>query len=210
MHLILRVRGVYPEEIFERRRLFDVTTFRSRHVELNDYIALVSEGLRELLERGEGDALVLSILRQPAAAAAAVSSSVPSPKPEVLERFRFEFRQLASSGPQPMPLATGKELDQVRAQLRGFLLKLHVCSTLLPPLNPSPAKSLAFACELHTNTTCSMDPLSPQLLEHWTENSSPASAISSGEARVVPLKSLATEGGLVVSLNALTSADYAS
>merc|ERR1711871_198750 len=155
VHLILRVRGVYPEEIFERRRLFDVTTFRSRHVELNDYIALVAGGLRELLERGEGDALVVSIIQQPAVTTAAAKSSVPLLKSEVLERFQFEFRHLASNGQHPMPLASGNDHDQVRAQLRGFLLKLHVCNTLLPPLNPSPGHSLAFACELHTHTTCS-------------------------------------------------------
>ena len=57
VHLILHARKVYPPEIFERRRFLDVTVFRSRHVELNDHIALVARGARDLMARGEADAL---------------------------------------------------------------------------------------------------------------------------------------------------------
>ena len=84
VHLILRTRNVYPADIFERRRLFDVTVFHSCHVELNEYISMVVHGARWLLDRGEADALVVSILGRP-------RDAPPSVQPSVLERFRIDI-----------------------------------------------------------------------------------------------------------------------
>jgi hypothetical protein len=76
VHLVLWARRVYPREAFERRRHLDVTVFRSRHVELNEYIALIVQGARQLIERGEADRLVIAVR----------SGRV------VFERFRFDVR----------------------------------------------------------------------------------------------------------------------
>ena len=146
IHLILHTSGrVYEQEIFERRRLFIVTIFRSR-VELNDYIALVAEGAsRELLERGEADAVVISIMGEPRDGSSAGSSAQ-----EVLEQFRLSFhppppsqRHAIGSGVGGGAGLSSADLDALRAHLRGFLLKLHVCDTLLPPLPPCVCRSRA-------------------------------------------------------------------
>ena len=65
VHQILHTRGVYPSQVFERRRLFDVTVFRSRYKELNDHIDLVVDGARQLIERDECDALIVFVLGAP-------------------------------------------------------------------------------------------------------------------------------------------------
>ena len=44
IHLILFARRVYPEDSFERRRLFNVPVQLSRHPELREYIAGVVAG----------------------------------------------------------------------------------------------------------------------------------------------------------------------
>lgn len=200
VHLILYARHVYPQEIFERRRLFDVTVFRSRHVELNDHIALVARGVRSLIERGEADALVVSILSGDDAAT------------EVVERFRLDFHRQAAAAGSGSSGSSGSaaELDILRAHLRGFLLKLHMCDTLLPPL-PADAR-LTFSCELHTHPTHAAQPLPPDLLQQWTESQPPAGAARAGGAQVIPLKSAALDNGLTLSLNVLTvgSGGYAA
>ena len=162
IHLILRTRRVYAPEIFERRRFLDVTVFRSRHIELNEHIALVAEGAKTLLERGEADALVVSIMGAPREG---------GPR-AVLERYLFEFRQ--SDRAAAAAAATDDDHEAMRAQLRGFLLKLHVCDTQLAPL-PADA-DLSFACELHTAPTRVSEPLPTRLREQWTECDPPTSA----------------------------------
>eukprot|EP00961_Rhodomonas_salina_P073691 990379-Rhodomonas_salina.1 len=38
-HTLLYIRNVYPPEIFDRRRKYNVPVRQSRHKELNDYIS---------------------------------------------------------------------------------------------------------------------------------------------------------------------------
>lgn len=170
IHLILYSRRVYPQEIFERRRHLDVSVFRSRHRDLNEHIALVVRGTRQLLERGEADALVVSIL---------------GTRGEILERFRFELRV----DHQPVDVAA------LQAHLRGFLLKLHMCEAMLAPL-PADAE-LSFTTELHTLDARSAQPLPGPLREEWVEAdvARELRATSGGsEPSLVPLKSLSLDG----------------
>ena len=83
VQMVLHTRGLYPDETFERCRLWDVQVvryalagpsaaharmhravgalFRTRHAELAEYISGALDGLAELLRRGEADALVMLI-----------------------------------------------------------------------------------------------------------------------------------------------------
>ena len=167
LHLILYVRRVYPAEIFERRRHLDVTVFRSRHIELNDHIDLVVSGLRRLLERGEADALVVSITGRGA---------------RILERFRFDLHITSSR----------VDLEVLRVKLRSFLLKIHVCETLLLPLNDA---DIGFSVELHTTPTKTGQPLSESLLEQWVDcDLQRELGALQGGSDLVPLKSLSVNG----------------
>ena len=199
VHQILYARKVYPPDVFERRRLFDVTVFRSRHVELNDYIKMVVDSARLLLERAELDALVVSVLGRPRAAA-------PSLRPVVLERFRLDVRLSAAGASSHL------DAEGLAASLRGFLLKLHVCDALLAPL-PADAE-LSFTAELHTRATSAPHPLPDSLREAWAETDAggggahtaagPVAGGVDGGPHVVPLKSLEA-GGLTMGLSVLTA-----
>ena len=183
--LILHARRVYPPELFERRRLFDVVVVRSRHPELNDYVDLSVRGVRELLRRGEADAMVVAILAPPAAGAA-------DPQPVVLERFRFEL----AVTPRRRPPAADADADALRAQLRGFLLKLHFCDTLLGPLPPA-AGELSFRIEAHSQPARCAEPLPRELGAQWEECHAPREgegAAGGGGGAITPLKSMSTDG----------------
>ena len=202
VHLVLYARKVYPQEVFQRRRLLDVTVFRSRHVELNDHIALVARGARDLMARGEADALVVSILGVPPGDASA--------RPQPLERFRFELRQPAAGGGHSGG-GSAEDDEALRAHLRGCLLKLHVCDALLAPL-PWAELDLSFRCELHTAATSAPQPMPAQLLQQWTETSdggggSAAGGSASGDSEhLLPLHSFKIVDGLSLSLTVRAAA----
>ena len=213
IQLILHARKVYPPEIFEQRRLFDVALPHSRVPELNEYVAYLVHGARELIERGECDAMVVSILARP-------KDAFPNVQPTTLERFRIDLRL-----PQLDTQAVGPDSDALRGSLRGFLLKLHVCDALLAPL---PDADLTFTAELHTRSTSSLQPLPTVLLEKWCEtdvtkeqldgaraergavNLPMLDAVGNGfphgapEPYVLPLKSL-DMGGIAMGLSVLAA-----
>ena len=194
VHLVLYTRRVYPPEIFERRRYLDVAVFRSRHAKLNEYIDLAVDGARDLLLRGEANSFVLIILGAPAAGGPSV----------VLERFRFELVWVDRAAS-----ASAAASAELAAQLRGFLLKLHVCDTLLVKL-PT-AHSLSFELELHSTPARAAEPLPQRLRDNFEEREelgADEGAAAAGGAnggggggggssravRCVPLKSLNLEG----------------
>lgn len=176
VHLILHERAIYPREVFERRRLFDVSLYRSRHAELNEYVDLAMGGVRELLRRGEADALVLAVLAPPEAGSGG--------HPAVLERFRFELR-VEPSGRQDGARAA-ERAEALCAQLRGFLLKLSFCESLLAPLPAGVERS--FRLELHSLPARSSDPLPDPMRQGWVE-ADPKSELGAPSGQVAPLKS---------------------
>lgn len=48
-HTILYVRGVYPPDLFVRRRKWDAPVYQSRHPALNEYIAGAIGAVRDEL-----------------------------------------------------------------------------------------------------------------------------------------------------------------
>ena len=182
LHVILHARRVFPPDVFERRRLFDVAVFRSRHMELDEYITGVVLGARHLLERRELDALVV----RPGATGAHCTPRRPRALPD---------RRQAARCRQPL------SPRRCSTCVRGFLLRLHVCDALLAPL-PAGAE-LSFTAELHTRSTSASQPLPAALREAWAETDAGAGphggcAAAAGamagagraEPFVVPLSSL--------------------
>jgi len=171
IHLILYTRRVYPVETFERRRLFDVAVYRSRHPELAEYIALTMRGLREMLERREAHALVILILGPGGTTGV-----------EVYERFVFELHAVDQSS-----FATDADISALRNQLRGFLVKLHVCDSML---TPTKSEGLSFSLELHSTSTSSGDRLSDEMRGQWVEcDLEEEVGVLCGDSSIVPLKS---------------------
>ncbi|CAB4035549.1 Hypothetical predicted protein [Paramuricea clavata] len=53
IHLILYMREIYPAEIFEKRKKYNVPVQMSCHPELNQYIQNVLHSIKPCLEKGE-------------------------------------------------------------------------------------------------------------------------------------------------------------
>ena len=62
VHACLHNRGVYPKEVFERRRVLGVAVPKARHPKLAKYIADAFVGIHEMLSRGKMLALAVVIL----------------------------------------------------------------------------------------------------------------------------------------------------
>ncbi|CAE7209288.1 unnamed protein product [Rhizoctonia solani] len=61
IHTILFIRGVYPPDLFVRRRKWDAPVYQSRHPALNEYIAGAVGAVRDELLLGKVDKMVLVI-----------------------------------------------------------------------------------------------------------------------------------------------------
>jgi hypothetical protein len=87
IHTVLYARGVYPPELFELRRQYNVPVRMARHPALREYVAslLTAEHLGHWLQRGLVDQLVLAILGQDG---------------QPLERFVFELGPLLPTAPR--------------------------------------------------------------------------------------------------------------
>ena len=59
VHTAVKVRGVYPPELFERRRLYNVVTYKARHPGLNEYIHETVHSLNPWIRSGALEKLVL-------------------------------------------------------------------------------------------------------------------------------------------------------
>jgi len=60
-HGILKVRGLYHEEIFERRRIFGLVTYRARHRRLRKYIGELVSGVTRSIVEQKIDQLLFTI-----------------------------------------------------------------------------------------------------------------------------------------------------
>ncbi len=194
IHLILHTRRVYPSEIFERRRIFDITTWRSRHAELNEYIDRCAACARDLLHRVELDVLEVRLLGTP-----------PGGRPHAVESYRFELHRVQEPS---APL----ESHALQSRLAAFIHRLHVCEALLDPL---PAGlELSFEVRLHSEPGRTAEPLPQSVREQWVEADDACATAGRGAggrgggiaARVVPLKSHDLGEGVTMQLVVLQHA----
>ncbi|CAE6432863.1 unnamed protein product [Rhizoctonia solani] len=87
IHTILFIRGVYPPDLFIRRRKWDAPVYQSRHPALNEYIAGAVGAVRDELLLGKVDKLVLVI---------------KNGQDVALERFIFSLQTVVQPGPSEM------------------------------------------------------------------------------------------------------------
>lgn len=79
IHQILHARGVYPKELFQRGKLYNVPVQKSRHPELNDYVSHLVRSIHSWMSKGGVESVILLIVDS---------------RQQPLERFVFEFRVL--------------------------------------------------------------------------------------------------------------------
>ena len=103
---------IYPSDIFERRRLYNVAVSKSRHPGLNEYIRETVYSLKPWIEGGELERLAMVFLDR-------------EDKP--LERLVFQVRV------DPKELDSGEvSYEELEHQLRGAFVKMQVGLTTLP------------------------------------------------------------------------------
>jgi hypothetical protein len=109
----------------------------------------------------------------------------------VLERFVLELSHTA--GPGGATTSTSPyHLEALEAQLRGFLLKLHVCNSMMAP---SKSQDVSFRIELHVRPAEGDEPLLDGMRERWIECDAYSEVGTlHGPSRIVPLKSMCTPG----------------
>ncbi|GAB1524537.1 hypothetical protein RhiTH_007691 [Rhizoctonia solani] len=87
IHTILFIRGVYPPDLFVRRRKWDAPVYQSRHPALNEYIAGAVAAVRDELLLGTVDKMVMVI---------------KSGQDIALERYIFSLQTVVQPGPSEM------------------------------------------------------------------------------------------------------------
>ncbi|EGG05869.1 uncharacterized protein MELLADRAFT_87700 [Melampsora larici-populina 98AG31] len=129
-HNILYVRGVYPSDLFESCKKYDVPIFRSRHVLLTSYISGVVSQVVEEISKGFVNKLILAI------------QDATTPPYEPLEHFVFDFQYLVDpitnfedeSDRDIRPMTGVGTLADAHVHLRAFLMKINQCNKQITEL----------------------------------------------------------------------------
>ena len=178
IHTILHHRAVYPPELFELRRQYNVAVHMARPPALREYIAslLTAEELGHWLQQGLVERLVLAIL---------------APDGTPTERFVFELGQLSPAEPAlgdmedlgsrgggaAAAAACGRRDDSealavaAEGALRACLLRLNGShASLLPNIEGQP---LSFSVVMHMRgegaTLGARSPANPHATDAWVE-----------------------------------------
>ncbi|CAE6501519.1 unnamed protein product [Rhizoctonia solani] len=128
IHTILFIRGVYPPDLFIRRRKWDAPVYQSRHPALNEYIAGAVGAVRDELLLGKVDKMVLVI---------------KNGQDVALERFIFSLQTVVQPGPSEMSRWNKDMVVQnslpflaLPQHFRSFLVKLSLVEAQLGDLPP--------------------------------------------------------------------------
>lgn len=104
VHQLLHVRGLYPDAMFERTRIYGIPVKRSRHPDVNAYVETSVYSLQELIDRGAIQKLAVIIL---------------DGNDRPVERHVFSF----SLGNKE--ITTTRDVDDVEQAFKAFLLKIN-------------------------------------------------------------------------------------
>ncbi|KAJ1301728.1 hypothetical protein OPQ81_008961 [Rhizoctonia solani] len=139
IHTILFIRGVYPPDLFIRRRKWDAPVYQSRHPALNEYIAGAVGAVRDELLLGKVDKMVLVI---------------KNGQDVALERFIFSLRTVVQPGPSEMSRWNKDMVVQnslpflaLPQHFRSFLVKLSLVEAQLGDLPPDDDMSFGIFLE---------------------------------------------------------------
>ncbi|KAK3244784.1 hypothetical protein CYMTET_45619 [Cymbomonas tetramitiformis] len=114
IHQILHARDVYPQELFQRGKLYNVPVQKSRHPDLNDYVSHLVRSIHGWMSKGGVESVILLIVDS---------------RQQPLERFVFEFRRASSEEE-----AAGLPLPALERMLSAFMTKISLSHAVLRPL----------------------------------------------------------------------------
>ncbi|KAN0060289.1 hypothetical protein ACQY0O_007618 [Thecaphora frezii] len=136
-HTILCMRGVYPHDVFVRRKKYSHPCYQSRHPGLNQYIARILASVKQQVQDSKVDKVILTIrpntLSWPTSPSSSPSASNQS---YAYERFTFALDYILPSSQidaRDRNLALSHNVSQAELDIlfRGFLQKLMVVDSTL-------------------------------------------------------------------------------
>ncbi|KAG0148345.1 hypothetical protein CROQUDRAFT_105886 [Cronartium quercuum f. sp. fusiforme G11] len=143
-HNILYTRKVYPADLFEQRKKYEVPVFVSRHPLLTSYISGVVSQSAEEISKGLVNKLVLAI------------QDGTTPPYEPLEHYVFDLQYLVDpittfedEGDRDIrPISAYGTLADAQVHLRAFLIKINQSESLISKL---PNRELTWTTFLELN-----------------------------------------------------------
>lgn len=173
IHQILYLRRVYPEEIFEPRRLYSLAVHRSRYPALNEYIESAIAGLR--------DAIASNKL-------ARFAVLLKDKDKNVLERFVMEPQLLfPTQAEMTTPLTAEIYLD-IESHLRAAVLKLQFNASTLNNLIISNDLTFELVAYSKDRTALPLNEWAAEQPDHGNIE------LKSDEGSILPIKSFTIEG----------------
>jgi len=178
IHTILRVRQVYPIDLFVRRRKYDAPVYQSRHPALNEYISGAVKAV--------GEELLLGVVDK-------IAVVIKDKRETPLERFIFSVHNViyVDNTDVDKPVVNALNSDSLNLYFRSFLVKLGVLESQLGPLDHHGEISFAIIIECKPGTipTSSTSdepvPWMPALKPHVSKGITP-------ESELMPIRAVET------------------
>ncbi|QRV97321.1 mitotic spindle assembly checkpoint protein MAD2B [Ceratobasidium sp. AG-Ba] len=185
IHTILFIRGVYPPDLFVRRRKWDAPVYQSRHPALNEYIAGAVSAVKDELLMGSVERMIVVIKDRNDVA---------------LERFIFSLKVVVEPAPIEMNrwdkdtvIKDALPLLSLPQHFRSFLVKLSLVEGQLGDLPQDEDMSFGVLLELKDDAVPSASPQSSQDPPPWIAASNQhTSAGTSDDAQLRVIRALET------------------
>ncbi|KAI9096639.1 mitotic spindle assembly checkpoint protein MAD2B [Phlyctochytrium arcticum] len=170
IHYILYIRNLYPPEIFEARRKYNVPVKMARYPVLSEYIRGVLEAIKPDLLAGTVSKLYIAIhdaARRP------------------VEKFTFELKSLMEGLDVSVRKHAQTTINKhdIEIYLRSFLLKIAVCDSMLAPNPPECAFVVLVEMTNDEPMPTNLDPMKCWVPAEETE-------ITVNSPSLVPLKTM--------------------
>lgn len=133
-HATLHVRGVYPPELFETRRVLNLPVCISRHPTLKAYVRNAVLGIKEAMHAGAVDKVELVVLAK---------MQDPGLEPIPIERHVFDLGDTLPRGGEHM---SDDDLEAIEQNLRASLASIGQLDHRLPAIRCE----TTFAIVVHT------------------------------------------------------------
>ena len=174
IHQILHSRSVYPKQVFVRKKKYHVPVYMSCNTEVNSYITSVLLSMKDFIKEKCIRQIIVNIKQQR----------------KIVEKFVFELNHL-----NVICGLDDELLINLEQSLRGILLKLTTCTTVLKAISDEEKESRTFEVLILMQSFSAIDFLNknnPKLT--WSKAQLDISDAS--QEKIIPLKSI-TDSPLV-------------
>ncbi|KAF7784071.1 hypothetical protein Agabi119p4_236 [Agaricus bisporus var. burnettii] len=139
IHTILFVRQVYPADVFVRRKKYETPVYQSRHPALNEYISGAVKAVRDEMELGKVEKVIVAIRDQNQVA---------------LERFIFSIDHMVQveAFDKDACVENAMTPSNLVQYFRSFLIKINMIESVLGQLELADDINFSVIIELKDDT----------------------------------------------------------